>query len=230
MAQSRKKKTDAPAARKQRAITGAIVAVVLFAAGYAVVSGGSSGSGGSGGSVPSVVGAGEYQDSEITGTPLPPQPDSGTDPAIGMKVPEIRAKNFEGGPVSLRIASINRPTMVVFLAHWCPHCNREIPRILELDAQGGIPASMRVVGVATGSRSDQANWPPSTWLRDIGWKWEAAADSQDGKIFAAYGGQSFPTMVLVGPDGTVKDRFSGEMEVEELGARIKSFMNSVAKA
>ena len=229
MAQSRKKKyADQAKSRNQRLVIAAIVAVILFAAGYAVVSGGSTSP--TDGPASTAVGAGEYQDSEIVGDPLPAQPDSGTDPAIGMKVPEIRARNFDGGPVSLRIASIKRPTMVVFLAHWCPHCNREIPRILELDSQGGIPASLRVVGVATGSRNDQANWPPSTWLQDMKWKWEAAADSLDGKIFSAYGGVSFPTMVLVGPDGTVKDRFSGEMEVADLGARIKSFMDSVGAA
>lgn len=229
MAQSRKKKhVDEAKSRNQRMIVVAIAAVVLFAGGYAVVSGGSSSPSGS--SDTTVVGAGEFQDSEIIGEALPAQPDTGDDPAIGMKVPEIRARNFDGGPVSLRISSIKRPTMVVFLAHWCPHCNREIPRIQELDASGGIPADLRVVGVATGSRNDQANWPPSVWLQDMKWKWEAAADSEDGKIFAAYGGVSFPTMVLVGPDGTVKDRFSGEMEVAELGARIKSFMDSVTAA
>ena len=47
------------------------------------------------------------------------------------------------------------------------------------------------------------------------WKWETAADSQDGAIFSAYGGTSFPTMVLVGPDGTVMSRFSGEVETAD---------------
>ena len=236
MAQSRKnKKADATKARTQKLVIAAIVAVIVLAGGVAVMSGGSSDDGSSGGSGSSDTtavanGPGEFQEAEIIGDTLPQMPDSGVDPALGLKVPEIRAKNFDGGPVSLRIASIKRPTMVVFLAHWCPHCNREIPRILELDKQGGIPAELRVVGVATGSRDDQPNWPPSAWLDDMGWKWEAAADSLDGKIFSAYGGTSFPTMVLVSPDGTVMNRFSGEVETADLGERIKTFMSLSAGA
>ena len=227
MAQSRKtNKANEAKARTQRIVFIAIAVVVLLAGGFAVVSGGDSPTSGGTGSVPN--GAGEFQDAEIIGDALPAQPESGTDPAIGMKVPEIRARNFDGGPVSLRIASVKRPTMVVFLAHWCPHCNREVPRILELDAQGGIPAELRVVGVATGSRDDQPNWPPSVWLEEMKWKWEVAADSQDGRIFAAYGGMSFPTMVLVAPDGSVMDRFSGEAEVSELEARITAFLQKVS--
>ena len=224
MAQSRKnKKVDAAKARTQKLVIAAIVAVVVLAGGVAIVtSGGGSSSGPD--TTAAANGPGEFQDAEIVGEALPQMPDSGDDPAVGMKVPEIRAKNFDGGPVSLRIASIKRPTMVVFLAHWCPHCNREIPRIVELDAQGGIPADLRVVGVATGSRNDQPNWPPSAWLEDMDWKWETAADSQDGAIFSAYGGTSFPTMVLVGPDGTVMSRFSGEVETADLGERIRLFM------
>ena len=33
---------------------------------------------------------------------------------------------FDGAP--LTIAPTGKPMLVVFLAHWCPHCNAEIPR------------------------------------------------------------------------------------------------------
>lgn len=230
-----------------RWIVAVVGVVVLAAAAIAIgTSGGSPGSSGTSGatttvpgssgtvaptdSLPASVAAAEYQPVQIVGDALPQMPDAGADTGIGVKVPVVRGFNFHGDPVSLDIAASGTPTMVVFLAHWCPHCNREIPRILELNNQGGIPAGLRVVGVATGSRDDQANWPPSEWLAEMGWKWEKLADTQNGDAFGAYGGTSFPTMVLVGPDGTVVNRFSGEVEVADLGARIKSFMESVSKA
>ncbi|NCW46140.1 MAG: hypothetical protein EBV77_11910, partial [Gemmatimonadaceae bacterium] len=70
----------------------------------------------------------------------------------------------------------------------------------------------------------------SAWLTDMGWKWEKMADTQDGQAFSAYGGMSFPTMVLVGPDGTVKNRFSGEVEIADLDRLVREFVNSVTKA
>lgn len=179
---------------------------------------------------PDSVAPAEYQPVRITGDALPVMPEAGTDPGIGVKVPVVSGYNFNGDAVSLDVASSGKPTMVVFLAHWCPHCNREIPRILEWAASNGVPDGLRIVGVATGSRNDYPNWPPSAWLVDMGWKWERLADTQDGQVFSAYGGTSFPTMVLVGPDGTVKNRFSGEVEVADLDRLVREFVNSVAKA
>jgi hypothetical protein len=37
-------------------------------------------------------------------------------------------------------------------------------------------------------------------------------------------------MVLVGPDGTVKNRFSGEVEIADLDRLVREFVNSVTKA
>jgi len=225
-----------------RTIWGIIGVVVVAAAIFAVSSSGtsrngtavtttapSSGSSAPGGTGGSVAPA-EYQPVAISGAPLPVMPEGGTDPGIGSKVPVVTGYNFAGDPVSLDVAASARPTMVVFLAHWCPHCNREIPRILEWAVTKGVPEGLRIVGVATASRNDYPNWPPSAWLNDMGWKWEKMADTQDGQAFSAYGGTSFPTMVLVGPDGTVKNRFSGEIEIVDLDRLVREFVNSVTKA
>ena len=225
-----------------RTIWGIIGVVVVAAAIFAVSSSGTSRNGtavtttapSSGSSAPGGTGGSvapdEYQPVTITGEPLPVMPEGGTDPGIGSKVPVVTGYNFAGDPVSLDVAASARPTMVVFLAHWCPHCNREIPRILEWAVTKGVPEGLRIVGVATASRNDYPNWPPSAWLTDMGWKWEKMADTQDGQAFSAYGGTSFPTMVLVGPDGTVKNRFSGEIEIVDLDRLVREFVNSVTKA
>ena len=226
-------------------IVSAVVGIVVVAAAVvAVVSSGSSSTGDTVvTTVPSVdstvadnspaadsVPPSEYQPVRITGTALPVMPESGTDAGIGSKVPVVNGYNFNGDAVSLDVAASGTPTMVVFLAHWCPHCNREIPRILEWASTNGVPDGLRIVGVATGSRNDYPNWPPSAWLADMGWKWEKLADTQDGQVFSAYGGTSFPTMVLVGPDGTVRNRFSGEVEIADLDRLVREFVNSVTKA
>jgi cytochrome c biogenesis protein CcmG/thiol:disulfide interchange protein DsbE len=220
-------------------------AVVLVAAAVAVATGGSDSSPGttvastsagstgtdsSSNSLPATVPAAEYQPVRVVGDVLAPMPESGTDTGIGATVPVVNGYDFAGEAVSLDVAASGRPTMVVFLAHWCPHCNREIPRILEWAGTSGVPDGLRIVGVATSSRNDYPNWPPSEWLVNMGWKWDTMADSRDGSAFAAYGGTSFPTMVLVGPDGTVRNRFSGEIEVSDLDRLVREFVASVTKA
>ncbi|MGA1363067.1 MAG: TlpA family protein disulfide reductase [Ilumatobacteraceae bacterium] len=209
-----------------KSIAAVVGVVVLGAAAVAIGSGG--GSDGGSGNDASLA---QYQPVSVSGTPLPAMPDDGSaDAAIGQEVPVVKGLDFAGEAVSLDVAAGGRPTIVVFLAHWCPHCNREIPRILEADADGGIPEDVRVVGVATGSRADQPNWPPSAWLETMGWKWERMADSEAADAFMAYGGTSYPTMVFVRADGTVQNRVSGEIGTVALKGLINGLLETVASA
>ena len=50
----------------------------------------------------------------------------------------------------------DKPTLLVFLAHWCPHCNREVPELIKLNDAGGIPADLDVIGISTASHPDRA--------------------------------------------------------------------------
>ena len=155
----------------------------------------------------------------IEGDPLAPYPGPDeTDPAVGQLAPVVSGVDYEGNPITIDAAA-NGPTMVVLLAHWCPHCNDEIPRLNEWRDSGDVPEDLDVVGVSTAVRPGEANYPPDQWLVDKDWQWPALADSdlsQDvaannpTSAFRAFGGQSFPTLVIIGSDGRVLRRFSGE--------------------
>ena len=40
--------------------------------------------------------------------------------------------------------------MVVVLAHWCPHCQRELPMLVDMIDVGDVPEGVSVVGLSTG--------------------------------------------------------------------------------
>lgn len=161
-------------------------------------------------------GAGEYQPVMVAGDPLAALGDSVTDPLVGESAPVLEGFSFDGTPITIGGSTGGSPTMVVFLAHWCPHCNREVPRLLEWKKQGLVPENLRVVGVATASRNDLANWPPSEWLREFEWPWETMADDQAGTAASAYGVDGFPFMVILDGAGKVAHRLSGEIGVQDL--------------
>lgn len=167
----------------------------------------------SGGSTATVPAA-EYQAVTVTGTPLSPLTDGASDLAIGTAAPTLSGYGFDGTPMT--ITPGGRAKMVVFLAHWCPHCNREVPRLIQWKDEGRVPEGLEVVAVATASRSDAPNWPPSKWVQDKGWPWAVMADSENGDAAVSYGVTGFPYFAIVGTDGTVKARFSGEIELDEL--------------
>ena len=198
-----------------------LVAIVAIALGIAVwstsgddatVSEGTTGAGGASSS------AAETQPVTVIGEALPP-PDGEPDPAIGMTPPTLRGFHFDGSPMD--ITPGGRAKMVVFLAHWCPHCNREIPVLQSWASAGGVPADLDIIGVSTGVNAQRDNYPPSRWIVDKAWTWPVLADSADSDALTAYGVGRFPSFVIVGADGRVKARLAGEVPLADLDALVK---------
>ncbi len=171
--------------------------------------------------------AAEYQPVTASNPALAPLGD-GTSPdtAIGQEAPSLQGANFAGNAVSITPGENGSPTMLVFLAHWCPHCNREVPRMVEWYEKGLVPKDLRVVGITTASRNDQANWPPSEWMVNMKWPFEVMADSETGQAAAAYGVDGFPFIAIINGSGKVVARNSGELELPDL---IKFVNDAVAK-
>jgi thiol-disulfide isomerase/thioredoxin len=162
------------------------------------------------------VAAAEYQLVQAQGEMLLALEDSDNDPARGKIAPVLNGFGFDGAP--LTVAPTGKPMLVVFLAHWCSHCNAEVPRLIEWKNSGTMPADMEVFGVSTGARDDAPNWPPSQWVVDKGWPWPVMADSEDQNAALAFGVSGYPGMILLDGNGKVLARRSGEASIEELKA------------
>jgi hypothetical protein len=81
---------------------------------------------------------------------------------------------------------------------------------------GEVPTGLRVIGITTGSKADQANWPPSKWMTAMKWPFEVMADSEAQEAAAAYGVAGYPFMAFVGANGKITARTSGEVPVEQI--------------
>jgi cytochrome c biogenesis protein CcmG/thiol:disulfide interchange protein DsbE len=163
--------------------------------------------------------AAETQPVTVVGTALPVAPEGGADSAIGLTAPTLQGFHFDGSPID--ITPGGRAMMVVFLAHWCPHCNNEIPVLQSWAAAGGLPANLDIIGVSTAASAQRDNYPPSKWIVDKQWAWPVMADSNNSDAANAYGVAGFPTFVIVGADGKVKVRSSGELPIADLEALVK---------
>jgi thiol-disulfide isomerase/thioredoxin len=168
---------------------------------------------------------GEIGDIAVDGEPLPKLAAEGTDPAIGLTPPTITAVNPDG-EVHTISPDTDGPVMLVFLAHWCPHCNDEIPRLEQLQREGRLPADLEVYGVLTGMSPDRPNYPPSSWIVDREWPWPAIADaatfggdSLGWQMADAFGLRGYPYAVVI-DDGVVAARWAGGSEIDDLEAKI----------
>jgi cytochrome c biogenesis protein CcmG/thiol:disulfide interchange protein DsbE len=156
---------------------------------------------------------------EITGAALAPYTGTGDDPAVGTVAPQLHGSSFDGTPVHL--VSDGRPKVVMFLAHWCPHCRAEVPRITDWLAERGMPADVDLYAVATGTSSDAPNYPPSKWLENAGWPIATMADDADSSAAAAFGLRSYPYFVVLDRSGEVVTRASGELTQDQFLALLQ---------
>lgn len=150
----------------------------------------------------------------VEGEPLDPFDSSIEDLAVGKAAPVVSGESFDSTPITIGGPTENA-TLVVFLAHWCPHCNEEIPELIELNSDGRIPDGLDVIGVSTAVRADGENYPPSQWMVDKNWPWPVMADDTELSAIAAEGGTSFPYVVVLDTDGTVLARRAGTATADE---------------
>lgn len=184
---------------------GGLVLVLLVAA---IVS-----SGGSDDDKQSAAGVEEIRPVTFTGTALPEQPESGADPAVGKEIPDVKGQAFDGTPVN--ITKDGRPKLILFVAHWCPHCQKEVPLLAEYMKSDGPPTGVDLYTVSTSVVKERGNYPPSAWLEEEGWTVPTLADSDDGQAATAFGLSGFPYFVAVDGSGKVVARTSGEITTEE---------------
>lgn len=155
----------------------------------------------------------------VDGEVLPVLESAGAgDPARGMSGPVISGEDENGN--QLTIGGPGEPRIVMFLAHWCSHCQREVPRVTDFLAANDV--EVEFLSVATGSDATAPNFPPSVWLEREEWPVATIYDDQDNTAGTAYGLSGFPFWVVLDSDGIVQARFSGELSEEQLAAVVET--------
>lgn len=184
-------------------LVAAVVAVVAFAGIIAVALSQESGSDG---------GDEETASVEISGDALSSFNDEPA-AAVGQPAPELSGTSIEGEPMS--IENDGRPKVVAFLAHWCPHCQAEVPIVQRWVDDGGLPDGVDLVTVSTAVDSRRPNYPPAEWLAGEGWTAPVLVDGNNQAADAA-GLTAFPFFVAVDGQGNVVERTSGELPIDQL--------------
>jgi cytochrome c biogenesis protein CcmG/thiol:disulfide interchange protein DsbE len=151
------------------------------------------------------------------GAALPAYAAGPDDPAVGRPIPEVDGAGFDGTPVTIK--ADGKPKLLVFLAHWCPHCQREVPVVQAWIDANGMPAGVELISVATAIDPNRPNYPPETWLARERWQVPVIVDA-DNRIATLYGLTAFPYWVAVGADGTVAQRLTGELTPDQLDALV----------
>lgn len=200
------------ASRTPLLVGGAVIGFVIIAV---VIAMALSGTGTGGLSEP----AGET--TGITGDPLAAFPtDGGADPAAGQEIPTITGTDLEGEPMTIEPG--DGPMAIVLLAHWCAHCQAEVPVLVDYLAETGMPDGVDLVAISTSINQAQPNYPPSAWLDREGWTVPTLNDDANSRALQSLGMSSFPGFVFVDGEGRVVSRTSGEIPAEQFDQIVNS--------
>ena len=164
---------------------------------------------------------------EIVGTNLPELATSGADPAVGQVIPTIAGQTFDGTP--LTIGPSGEPTIIMVVAHWCPHCQREVPFLQSWLTTNGAPQGVRLVAIATSNDSGKPNYPAGQWLVREKWTVPTMVDDKASDGAQALGVTGFPYFIVVDAQGRVIERTSGELTTAQWEALIAAAKSGSAR-
>lgn len=152
---------------------------------------------------------------EIAGGLLP-DADKNPQELVGQPVPSLTGTGLNGETIN--IGADGKPKIVAFMAHWCPHCQNEVPVVREWLASGGLRPDVGFYAVSTGLSPSAPNYPPSKWFERERWVVPTLRDDALGSAHSAWGGGSFPYFVVVDSDGNVVQAVSGALDQGSLSA------------
>lgn len=152
---------------------------------------------------------------ETIGDPLPLF--ASPNDAAGLAAPQLIAQTLDGDRAQIR-PDDGVARVIVFLAHWCSHCQAELPRIVDWMAANEVPDGVEILAVSTSVDTTAANYPPSAWFEQEGFTGTILVDNDDSSLAQGYGLGGFPFGAAVGADGTVLTRWAGEISSDEFGA------------
>ena len=148
----------------------------------------------------------------IDGDSLPLFTPGVVDATIGAVPPMLEVHDAEGNR-SVLAPGEDGPTLVAFVAEWDPHSQSVVQLLQDAMADSTIPPEVQVVLVVTASARDAA----ISWVSEQQWTGRVLIDEQVGDKGAgqaanAYGAYGWPYWVMVGRDGTVTGRATGELD------------------
>ena len=142
--------------------------------------------------------------------------------ALGLAAPMFSAPNENSEIVSLE--KNGNAKALLFLAHWCGYCQKEVPVVQGFIDSAGVPPGVDVIAIATSIDRGRENYPPQKWLADEGWS-ETQLYDLDREIGNAYGLTAFPYWVFLDKDLNVVARRTGNLPADMVGALLIQLAN-----
>lgn len=159
-----------------------------------------------------------FSEVTIKGGSLPEYNRATEDFAVGAFAPIPTGIDLNGNNITVSTRKgleEKKASIIVFLAHWCSHCQREVPMIQKFVNEHGYPKDLNLFSVATHIDKKRNNYPPNDWLQRENFTVPVIFDDEENNIAESFGLSAFPYWVFLNPDGTVYMRHAGSLSEDQ---------------
>ncbi|MEC0092318.1 TlpA family protein disulfide reductase [Paenibacillus macquariensis] len=109
---------------------------------------------------------------------------------------------------NISINFADKPTVILFFTSWCPYCNNDAPKIVQLNNK--YKNDLNLYGINLISRDDIQD------VRDFTEKYYIEYPillDESGSIYQKYGGSGFPSLYFFNSKGEVIDQIIGSTDI-----------------
>jgi peroxiredoxin len=136
-------------------------------------------------------------------------------PRVGEVAPELAALDASGNPVLLS-GFRGKAVWLNFWGSWCPPCRSEMPE-MQAAWEQLAPSGMVLLAVSLDEPLEDA-----VRYAELNGATYAVAADPFRRGTAAYAVANFPTHILIGPDGVVRDVVLAELDRDQIVERARA--------
>jgi len=121
-------------------------------------------------------------------------------------------------PVAVHFAE--KPTVLLFFTSWCPYCNEDAPKIVELEKK--YKGEINVYGINVTARDNLDDVRDYVQRHNI--EYPVLLD-ESADIYNKFGGVGFPSLYFFNERGEVADAIVGSADMEQIEDSFKQLIS-----
>lgn len=145
---------------------------------------------------------------------LPPfDPNQPNDAALGLQLGTVSGTEYYSATAASIDPADDTPRVWLIWAHWCPHCQNELPAVSEwYEARAADYPDIELVTISTAIDPSRDN-PLEPYLEESQFPFPVLVD-ENTTIAAQIGASAFPFWMVTDGEGTVLVRIPGAIGIE----------------
>ncbi|WP_373231365.1 TlpA family protein disulfide reductase [Cohnella sp.] len=128
-----------------------------------------------------------------------------TQPSNDINLIDLTSSN------NISVNFAEKPTVILFFTSWCPYCNEDAPKIVQLHKK--YKSDINLFGINLVYRDDLQE--VREYVKNYDIEYPILLD-ESGSVYKKYGGSGFPSLYFFNSKGEIIDQLVGSTDIENI--------------